>query len=93
MDTRAKRRAETIRENSRLQAALAKKRCEYCGQRSWKVTSTQGTVRYLKCLGCQRTGKIALAPLKKKEEPTEAGAADQGPDPLGQESPAIPRKQ
>jgi flavoprotein len=44
----------------RLKLELAKKRCEHCGQRAWTVEHTEGEVRYLKCRGCGRTGKVAV---------------------------------
>ncbi len=45
-----------------LEAALAAKPCP-CGRPDWRVTSTQGRVRYLKCRTCGRSGKHAVRSL------------------------------
>ena len=54
----AKRRARAA-----LLAALAAKPCP-CGRPDWRVVSTQGRVRYLKCRTCGRSGKHAVRSLQ-----------------------------
>ena len=46
---------------ARLQAAIAKKRCEFCGVTGcWDIKGTKGKVRKLECRGCGRANKIAV---------------------------------
>jgi transcription elongation factor Elf1 len=56
----------------RLELALQRKRCRYCGQSgsAWTVYKTEGETRYLKCRGCGRNDKVIV--------PRLAGAVEAG---------------
>ena len=90
------RRAEDKNTDAlRLKAALAKKQCRHCGQRSWDLYRTVGDTRYLKCRGCTRNDTITVPRLpdpNAKETPGEAedGANGQEENDEASEAPEAP---
>lgn len=53
------RRGGRLAERAALSVALVALACR-CGRREWRVVSTQGCVRYLRCAVCGRTSKVSL---------------------------------
>ena len=70
MDRERRRRLE----REALNRALAVKRCQHCGIRGawtiYNVERTRGRIRYVRCLGCNRSDQVTVVVREEAEDPS-----------------------